>query len=251
MERATTVLITAPPEDIEGIAELLEGEEELSLLHLPLEIYEPVGGPDPPDGLEAALGRVENIIYGRKRNARFLLRSVRQRGLLRRVKELLNLAADRRTACYLEDEGIPAVYPGSDTPIDLVEFMLRFWRTGPALYPCGKNEQEEIPGLLQELDIPVREYELYRRAAPSSDALDQYRQQIGERPPDLIVCHSRRSVNRLRAAFPDLDLERAGIIAGNRGVAGKLKDLKLSADYVAAGTWESIHGKVKQGVRAL
>lgn len=247
MKRTPTLLLVSAPEDSEPILRLLE-EEQIGLLHLPLEKYVEAEDMRTPDELAEALGEAENVIYGHRRNAEFFLRLAKREGLLERTKQRVNLAADADTAELLEEEGIPAVHPESDKPIKMMEFMLRLRRTGPVLYPCGSHMQEEIPGLLQELDIPVTEHVLYELEGPSEEELVSYREQVSNDSPDLIICHSRRSVNRLRAAFPDLDYKNARIIAGDRGVFEKLEEVGLQAGSVAVagGTWQSMFEKVME-----
>lgn len=239
------MLLTATSEDSEPIVRLFE-KEEISLLHLPLERYVSLEERMGTDRLAEALEEAENIIYGHKRNAEFLIRMAKSRDLLEKIKQRVNLAADSYTATFLEEEGIPAVYPESDKPIKMVEFMLRLRRTGPTLYPCGRHGKEEIPGLLQELDIPVEEYELYNLEGPAGEELDGFRRKILNAPPDLMIFHSRRSVNRIQAAFPDLDYDKIRLVAGDRGVSDKMEKLVMKPDSIAEGTWRSIFEKVKE-----
>lgn len=240
------VLLTAAAEDAAPAVRLLE-REPVSLLHLPLEIYVETDRQVQDGNFDRAIGQAETIIYGNRRNAEFLLRHAKRLDLEKSVQQRVNLAADRFAAQYLEEECIPAVWPESDKPVKTVEFMLRLRRTGPALYPCGAHLQEEIPGLLRELDIPVTEFVLYELEGPTADLLEEYREQVSDYPPDGIICHTRRSVNRIRAAFPDLlQDERIRVIAGDRAVAEKLEDLNRSAEFTAECTWDSILDRVKE-----
>jgi len=233
------VLLTAATEDSRPIFSLID-RERITLLHLPLESYVEADDREHEGGLSEALGPAENIIFGARRNAEFLLRRAQKDDLIEEARQRVNLAFDSYTVELLEEYGIPAVSPEGGRPIDLVELMLRLRRTGQALYPCGGHAREEIPGLLRELDIPVTEYVLYDLEGPTKGELKEYRRRISAEPPDLIICHSRRSVNRLRAAFPGLDYDHTTIVAGDRAVAEKLKEYDLSSDYTAEGHWESI-----------
>lgn len=237
-----TVLLTSAAEDSEHFLEWAD-EEGIEVIHLPLEKYVPVEGNR--GELEERIESAENIIYGHKRNARFFINQVKEFDLLENVTERVNLAGDPRTSDFLEEHGVPAIYPGSDKPIKMLEFLLRLRRLGTVLYPCGTQTKEEIPGLLKELDIEVNEQVLFRLEGPSDEELATYRKRVMENHFDSIVYHSRRAVNRIQAAFPNLSETSAKIIAGDKAVADKLmNDHDIEADRTAEGSWRSVFDQV-------
>lgn len=238
-----TVLLTAALEDSEEIRQLF-ASKEAELLHFPLERYVPVEDKSDIKETFSQLSEFENIIHGSLRNARFFIREVESFGNIKTVRKILNLTLDEETATFLEESGIPAVctYAGGKS-INLVEFMLRLRRMGATLYPCGSHRSEEIPGFLEELDIPVRELKLFDLKGPEDSKLDAYRKRISESPPDTIIFHSRRSVTRTLAAFPDLNYESIRIISADKGISKKLLEKNISVDIEGEGNWESIAEK--------
>ncbi len=241
--KKTTILLTSAIEDAELFLEQADGED-VEILHLPLEKY--VAVEQSEEELTELIDQAENIIYGHKRSAQFFLDQIREHDLLDTLTDRVNLASDQRAADLLEARGVPAIYPGSDEPIKMLEFLMRLRRLGTVLYPCGKETKEEIPGLLTELDIEVNEYVLFELEGPTQEELKTYRQQIEETAIDAIIYHSRRAVNRIQAAFPEITESGTAIIAGDKAVAEKLQGHKLEADEIAGGSWESILEQVKE-----
>jgi uroporphyrinogen-III synthase len=240
MTTGKTVLITAADEDSEEIRRLLK-DKELEVLHFPLEKYVSIGDKSDIEEAFSQLQEFENIIHGSLRNARFFIREAESLGKKEAVRKILNLTLDEETATYLEESGIPAVctYAGGKS-INLVEFMLRLRRMGAALYPCGSHHKEEIPGFLEELDIPVRELELFDLEGPDEKELELYRKRVAEKQPDVILFHSRRSVTRTLAAFPYLDYKSIRIISADKGITKKLSEKNIKADEEGEGNWKSI-----------
>lgn len=240
MTTGTTVLLTAAEEDSEEIRRVLN-EKGMEILHLPLEKYRSARDKSDIEETFSKLAEFENIIHGSLRNARFFIREVESSGKIEAVRKILNLTLDEDTATFLEESGIPAVctYAGGKS-INLVEFMLRLRRMGATLYPCGSHRKEEIPGFLEELDIPVKELELFHLEGPDDKELKTYRSGLSEKKPDVILFHSRRSVNRTLAAFPDLDYETIRLISADKGISKKLEEKGISVDDEAEGTWKSI-----------
>ncbi len=237
---STSVLLTSAPEDSEEIINWAEGRR-VKLMHLPLERYIEAEREDLFGHIEAS----ETIIYGNKRNAIFFLKQAERHSALNSVKQRVNLTLHKHTANYLEQAGIPAICPSdSPKPINLVEFMLRLRRIGPVLYPCGSHTKEEIPGLLEELDIPVHEAELYDLEGPAQEELASYRSTISRQQPGVIIFHSRKAVNRIQAAFPDLDLAGRTVISADTGVTHKLEEAGIPVTEEAGGSWESIIEKL-------
>lgn len=238
------VLLTAAIEDTEQVRKTL-AENGISVLHCPLEHYEPIEGDETIVETLIELDQFENIVHGSKRNAQFFIETVKDLGVLEEARQQLNLALDQYTADYLEAEGIPAIHPHAEgKAIDLMEFMLRVRRIGDTLYPCGDKTAEDLPGFLRELDIPVEELVLFTLEGPGESKLEEFRNSFSKQDPDLVIFHSRRSVNRTLAAFPDLDFNNVHIVTGDKAVTEKLENENLKTDIQAEGSWKSIIEKV-------
>lgn len=240
-----SVLLTAAKEDTEIFRSKLK-EHQLDLLYYPLERYVPIEENESILDTLEQLDEFENIVHGSKRNARFFVDRVKEYDKLEEVRERLNLALNQHTADYLEEEGIPAVHPHSDgKAIDLLEFMLRIRRIGETVYPCGDKTSEDLPALLQELDVPVEELVLFTLEGPDETKLAKYRKEIAAHDPGIIIFHSRRSVNRMFAAFPNLNYEDTHIISGDQAVSDKLAKEDVEVDVQAEGSWDSILEKAE------
>lgn len=240
MTPGTTVLLTAAQEDSEEIRQLLN-EKKADVFHFPLEIYVPAKDKSDIEETFSRLSEFENIVYGSFRNAGFFIREAESMDRIKDVRKILNLTLDEDTATFLEKSGVPAVctYAGNKS-INLVEFMLRLRRMGSTLYPCGSHHKEEIPGFLEELDIPVKELELFDLEGPEDNNLNVYRQKLAERQPDVVLFHSRRSVTRTQAAFPDLDYEATRVISADKGISKKLSEKGIGVDDEADGSWKTL-----------
>ena len=235
-----SVLLTAALEDSEQFLNNLP-DNDFSTLHCPLERYELLQDDETIAETFSQLEQFENIVHGSKRNARFFIEKVKDLDLLEEVREQLNLAMDQYTADYLEREGIPAIHPQAQgKAINLMEFMLRVRRMGETLYPCGDKTNEDLPGLLQELEMPVEELVLFTLEGPEEKDLHAYQKEVTEEQPEVVVFHSRRSVNRTLAAFPNLNYEQKKVITGDKAVSDKLKKEGIETDRQASGSWDSI-----------
>lgn len=235
-----TVLITAAMEDSAKVLELLE-EKEVQISHFPLERYVPVEDRAAFEEIFDALSKFGNIVYGSLLNARFFIDKVERLDAIKAVRNRVNLTLDEETAEFLEEYEVPAIctFAGGKA-INVVEFMLRLRRMGPTLYPCGSHQKEEIPGLLEELDIPVTELELFDLEGPEEKDLKKYQQELEQADPDVIVFHSRRAVNRTLAAFPELNYSDIRIISADKDVSRHLEDKKIPVSAEARGNWKSI-----------
>lgn len=239
-----SVLLTAAIEDTEQFRAKLQ-QQGVSLLHCPLERYQALEEDSTILDTLNNLDEFENIVHGSKRNARFFIEKVKELGQLEVAREQLNLALNQHAADYLEREGIPAIHPHAEgKAINLMEFMLRVRRIGETLYPCGDKTSEDLPGFLQELDIPVQELVLFTLEGPKEDDLQEYQKKVQADQPEVIIFHSRRSVNRMLAAFPNLNYEQAQIISGDQAVSDKLEQQEIEVDAQAEGSWDSILKKV-------
>lgn len=233
-----TILLTAAKEDSEKILGELADRD---VLHTPLEVY--VSLNDDATILDTLnnLGEFENLVHSSVRNARFFLEQVKQHDKLEAVRNCLNLTMDESTFEFLERHSIPAVHPQNGRKaIDLVELMLRLQRLGATLYPCGVHQREDFPGFLEELDVPVTELNVFELVGPTDTNLEKYQQAIADKHPDVIVFHSRRSVNRILAAYPDLDYRKLTVISADKGITNKLEKKEIAVDKEAKGSWESI-----------
>lgn len=238
-----SVLLTAAKEDTEVVRSKLE-KQKVTVLHYPLEQYQAVDDEQILDTFEL-LDEFENIVHGSKRNAQFFVERVKEYNKLDEVRNQLNLALNQHTADFLEEEGIPAVHPHADgKAIDLMEFMLRVRRIGETLYPCGDKTAEDLPGFLRELDVPVEELVLFTLEGPAEEDLHEFRKDLAAHDPGVIVFHSRRSVNRMTAAFPNLKYGDAHVISGDQAVTDKLEKEDVGVDIQAEGSWKSIVEKV-------
>lgn len=241
-----SVLLTAAKEDTEVFRSSLD-ELDFSLLHYPLERYQKIEADESVLNAFQQLDSFENIVHGSKRNARFFIEKVKELDKLEEARDRLNLALTQYTADYLEEEGIPAVHPESGgKAINLMEFMLRIKRLGETLYPCGDKTKEELPGFLQELDIPVQELVLFTLEGPLEEDLQKYQKDIAAHNPEFVIFHSRRAVNRTLAAFPNVDFGSAQVISGNQGTTEHLKDSDIAPDLQAEGSWDSILEKLTE-----
>ncbi|WP_138431417.1 uroporphyrinogen-III synthase [Fodinibius saliphilus] len=241
-----SVLLTAAKEDTETFQSELR-DETVSVLHYPLERYELVEDDQDVRDTFKLLDEFENIVHGSKRNAMFFVEAVEKYDKMDAVRNQLNLALNQHTADYLEEAGIPAVHPHSDgKAIDLLEFMLRIKHIGSTLYPCGDKTSESMPGLLRELDVPVEELVLFTLEGPEELKLQEYRKDIAAHDPAFIIFHSRRSVNRLLAAFPNLNYSEAHITTGDQAVTEKLEGEGIEVDSQAEGSWSSIRKIIKE-----
>jgi uroporphyrinogen-III synthase len=233
------VLLTAAKEDTEQFRVNLQ--PEYSLLDCPLERYQPVKDDSEIVTAFNQLDTFENIVHGSKRNAIFFMDKVKELDKLEAVRNKLNFALNQPTADYLEQEGVAAVHPHAEgKAIDLLEFMLRIRRIGKTLYPCGDKTKEDLPGFLRELDIPVQELVFFTLEGPHQEDLKEYQKQVMENNIGTVIFHSRRSVNRILAAFPNLNFEDTQVISGDKAVTEKLENEGVSVHSEASGSWNSI-----------
>lgn len=232
------ILLTAADEDAGKITSLMDSAD---MLHLPLEVYTRSTDDTTIAEVLSQLDTFDNIVHSNIRNAQFFLEHVKRHSQKEAVTDCLNFTFDEGTFTWLEEQGIPAVHPQTgQKPIDLIELMLRLQRMGKTLYPCGSHQREDFPGFLEELDIEVTELDVFDLKGPGNEALDRYQRQVAKESPQAIIFHSRRSVTRTLAAFPNLDYQELRLISADRGITNKLEENGLAADAEAGGSWESI-----------
>lgn len=240
------ILITAEPDDSVLLLEHISNTG-IKLCHLPLERYEYFNDPDQNDALLQQIDSFQFVVYGKLRNARNFITWIEKSETLEKFQEKIHLVLNKVEADLLEEAGIPAIQPKkAGKSIDIMEFLLRITINGAVLYPCAEGSSEEVPGLLEELEMPVAEFTVCKSIPFKKENIEKKRGELKRRNPDSILFHSRSSVVRTRAAFPDLDLSAKTLVAANAGVAYKMRQEGLEPDYIAAGTWISLVEKFRE-----
>lgn len=212
-----------------------------ALKHLPLETYTESIDEHVAGKLTSNTDGFEFVIHGNLLNTKFISDWMIRNGLTKIFRKKVHLAVDEATANFLEKSNIPAILPkNGGKPIDVLEFMLRISKQGVSVYPSAEGKQEEMPALLQELDMPVIEFTVCREVNVPGKNLKRFRHEISQGEFSHILIHNRSSLTRTRTAFPDLDLKRYGLISGSAGVTQKLIEDGFEPVAEAAGTWLSI-----------
>lgn len=234
------MLITASVNSCGNLKPLIDQHEDL-FLHLPLELFEPFIQREESDALKALLHTFSFVVYGSRRNALHFMKWAEEEDQTRTLKNLVHLVLDKPTADYLEERGIPAIMPRENAkPIDILEFMLRISRDGKTLYPAAEGKAEEMPGLLQELEMAAAEFTVSREAGLEPDRLKGYKERVKVSEIKAVLFHNRSSVTRTRAAFPDLNLHETVIISGSAGVTNMLVEMGIEPAFEAEGSWPTI-----------
>lgn len=234
------VLISVPGDSCGNLKTLIE-EEPDRILHLPLEIYKTAFHRDNSEVVTSSLDNLSFVIYGNLRNATHFLKWVHEHDLLRAFQNLVHLSMDKPTFMFLEKNGIPSIMPRENArPVDIMEFMFRISREGKTLYPTAKAKAEEMPGLLNEMQMDVLEFSVCREVSLSSDTLNVYKEKINNHEPGVVLFHNRSSVTRTNAAFPNLNLHTMTVLSGSAGVTQSLINLGIEPDFEADGNWLSI-----------
>lgn len=241
MTNHRTALFTAN-EDV--ATSFLKGIQELTgleLLHLPLENYLYSVDLDEEEFILEKLKSFSFIIHGNLRNARYFIQWMQEAEVLKQVQNIVHLVSNQDTVDFLAEFEIPAVMPRQDArPIDIIEFMLRISRDGTVLYPTTDQRDEEVPGLLKELEMPVVEFRVCREQSLESEELKKYRKQASGAPLDSVIFHSRSSVTRIQTAFPSLDLATVDCISSGQAVTQKLQESGIEPAVEARGSWRSL-----------
>jgi uroporphyrinogen-III synthase len=241
------ILVTANRD----LASVLFDEADVKplLKHLPLETYTEHIDVEGSAKITGNPNLFQFVIHGNLRNTRFFLDWMTRNGLTEIFQKMVHLTVDKPTAKFLEKNHIPAILPAMGRkPIDILEFMLRISREGAAIYPSSDGEQEEMPALLQELDMPVYEFTVCREVPITEDNLNRFRNEISNARFSHILIHNRSSLTRLRTAFPELDLKKYELISGSAGVSRKLTEDGLEPVAEADGTWLSVCETIKQKI---
>ncbi|MEX2600945.1 MAG: uroporphyrinogen-III synthase [Balneolaceae bacterium] len=211
------------------------------LLPVPLEQYRFRMDPEQREALRQQIDTFRFVVYGGVRHVQNFLIWADKSGIRNEILQKIHLAMNQPEVDLLEDAGIPGILPREGArPIDLMEFMLRINQSGGTLYPCADGSSEEMPGLLQELDLPVSELTVCEPVPLEKNQLRESRQIVHSQPPDAILFHSRGSVIRTKTAFPELDLKDLILISASAGVTQKMYQEGLQADHQAEGSWDSV-----------
>lgn len=211
------------------------------LMHLPLENYSYSVNREEVELVERKMDSFSFVIHGNLRNARFFIQWVKEAEILDQVVVIVHLVPNQATVDFLAEYEIPAIMPRKEArPIDIIEFMLRISREGTVLYPTTDQRDEEVPGLLQELEMPVIEFPVCREEVLPSEILTKYRDKVAKTDFDSVIFHSRSSVNRIQIAFPDLDFSEFECISSGQAVTQKLQESGIEPSIEARGSWRSL-----------
>lgn len=240
MSKKKTVLFTANEDVAISFVNKISESTEWELLHVPLENYSYAVNFEEEEMLSKNMD-FSFIIHGNLRNARFFTQWVVESDLLKEVRNIVHLVPNQSTVDFLEEYQIPAVMPREDArPIDIIEFMLRISREGTALYPTTDQKDEEVPGLLKELEMPVVEFQVCKEESLSSKKLKNYHSRVYDSDLVSVIFHSRSSVTRIQTAFPQLNLNSLNCISSGQAVSQKLHESNISVATEARGSWRSL-----------
>ena len=241
MGKDKTALFTANKDIATSFLSEISQSVFWQLLHLPLESYSYSVNLEEVELVERKMDSFSFIIHGNLRNARFFIQWVKDAEILDQVKEIVHLVPNQASVDLLADYEIPAIKPRKEArPIDIIEFLLRISREGTVLYPTTDQRDEEVPGLLQELEMPVIEFQVCREEVLPSETLEQYRDKAANSDFDSVIFHSRSSVNRIQIAFPDLDFTNLECISSGQAVTQKLQESGIEPSIEARGSWRSL-----------
>lgn len=241
MSKYKTALFTANNDVATSFLKEINQSDGWQLLHLPLENYSYYVDLEEEELILENVDSFSFIIHGNLRNARYFIQWVEESNTLEQVRNIVHLVPNQASVDFLAKLNIPAVMPREEArPIDIIEFMLRISREGTVLYPTTDQKDEEIPGLLQELEMPVVEFSVCREKILSSEILNNYREEVSDTPLDAVIFHSRSSVTRIQTAFPHLDLKSVECISSGQAVTQKLRESEIEANEEARGSWRSL-----------
>ncbi len=234
------MLVTANEDEASGFIHQIK-EQEIRPVHIPLESYTFGVDDQEMESLLKSMSQFRFVVCRGLRNTRYYLRLVEKSGHSDSFRQLVHLVPDRPEARLLEDSGIPAVMPREGgAAIDMMEFLLGIRAEGALLYPCSEESSEDLPGLLEEMEMPYRELHVCRPVSLKPDELDKARKRYQKEKPDAVLFHSRGSFVRTVTAFPELDLDKLKVIAASRGVAWKLRKEGVEPKITARGSWTSL-----------
>lgn len=242
------LLITAPEHICGNMKRLLEAHSN-DIIHAPLESYNVSVDRMASELLVKNVSNFSFVIYGNLRNAIYFEKWMTDHQLLTEFQNLVHFSLDNPTSEFLESVRIPAIQPRENAkPIDILEFMLRISRDGKTLYPSCSNRAEEMPGLLQELEMEVAEFTVCEEAGLESGEVERLREEISYEMPSSVLFHNRSAVTRTFAAFPDLNIKKLKIISGSAGVTQHLIDKGIEPHHEANGSWTSIEELIRSEI---
>lgn len=241
MNKSKTALFTADKDLAVSFLQEINKSSKLQLLHLPLENYTCSADPEESKNISGRLNSFSFIIHGNLRNARYFLQWASKKSILHQVRDTVNVLYNQATVDLLEEYSIPGVMPGGDArPIDIIEFMLRISREGTVLYPTTDQKDEEIPGLLKELEMPVVEFQVCKEERLKPETMNVYRKKVHKPELDSVIFHNRSSVTRILNGFPDLDFNSLECISSGQAVSQKLLESNITPAREARGSWHSL-----------
>lgn len=236
-----TALFTANEDVATSFLKAIEESKSWQLLHLPLENYSYSVNKEEEELVLEKLDSFSFVIHGNLRNARYFIQWVQESETLEQVQNIVHLVTNQTMVDFLAEFDIPAVMPRKEArPIDIIEFMLRISREGTVLYPTTDQRDEEAPGLLQELEMPVVEFQVCREETLAAESLENFREQVSDTTFDSVIFHSRSSVTRIQTAFPELDFSLVECISSGQAVTQKLQESGIVPDVEARGSWRSL-----------
>src|SRR6056297_3091349 len=240
------LLFTASPIACGDMMYILEEEKE-KFLHLPLESYEDNTEKVASALLKKNVDNFEFVIYGTLRNAIYFEKWMNQNKLLADFQNLVHFCLDKPTSEFLESKGIPVIQPRQHAkPSDILEFMLRISREGKTLYPSCSNKAEEMPGLLQELEMDVAEFTVCEETGLMQEEVNEVRVTVSDANLSAVLFHNRSAVTRTFAAFPDLNVKKMTVFSGSAGVTQHLISKGIEPHFEAEGSWPSIEQLIKK-----
>lgn len=236
----SNILFTSDTLNSSVFLEML-GKQTKYLLHLPLEKFDYHVREEDAKTVIKRIRSFTYAVHGNLRNAYHFTEWVNNSKQKTQMQELIHISADQPTSDHLEENQIPAVMPLKNAKgIDIIEFLLRISKEGAVLYPTSSDHTEEIPGLLKELEIPVMEFTVCRERTLDNNEIKEYRKLIENQNLSTVIIHSRSCLNRVRLAFPNLQLDNLDIISANRKVTELLIKEGLSVKAEANGNWHSM-----------
>lgn len=241
MSLSKTALFTANEDVAASFLKAIDESKSWQLIHLPLENYSYSVNKEEEELALEKLDSFSFIIHGNLRNAHYFIQWVQESATLEQVQNIVHLVMNQTMVDFLAEYEIPAVMPREEArPIDIIEFMLRISREGTVLYPTTNQRGEEIPGLLQELEMPVVEFQVCQEETLESESLQNFREQVSDTSFDSVIFHSRSSVTRIKAAFPEMDFSAVECISSGQAVTQKLQESGIKPDIEARGSWRSL-----------
>jgi len=226
-------LLICIPGDFAGITEPFSQAVDDQIIHLPL--GEPAAIEHSPqiDEVFEHFNSYKNVVLENARSAEYFFKLFEKRDEELSIDQQVFFARTTDAAKVAGRFDIPTIEPlvGSKA-IDVVETMLRFRRLGPTLYPCHIKHPAEIPGLLEELGIPVNELPVWTDNELDNSTVASYRSIVGQNSPEVILFHSVTAVNTIPALFREIDFTVTKNIAVGERVAHKIQEQGWTVTHI-------------------